>query len=280
MNTPDDTARRALARKALACLDLTRLGPPPAAPGTDPWPGADTPADIDALCRQAVGPAGRGAVAAVCVWPAFVAQARAALPPGIAVAAVANFPDGGLDAERAVSEAQAVLDAGGQEVDLVLPWSALREGQDAAAARLVEQVRRATEGHVLKLILETGELARPELIARAARLGLDTGVDFLKTSTGKTAVGATPEAARVMLEAIAIHPRGGEVGFKASGGVRSLADAATYLALVHEVLGPQAGQPRRFRLGASALLAELEAVLTGPQGAGPARPADGRTAGY
>lgn len=263
----------ALARTALACLDLTRLGPTVSVAGQPP---ADTEADIDALCAQAIGAAGRGPVAAVCVWPRFVAQARAALPRDIRVAAVANFPQGALDDEVALRDAHAILDAGGDEVDLVLPWAALCQGDLAGPARLVARVRRATEGRVLKLILETGELRSPERITQAARLGLDAGVDFLKTSTGKTPVGATPEAARTLLQTLATHARAGEVGFKASGGVRTLADVAIYLTLAREFLGPEAGTPRRFRLGASALLTELEAVLrpsdggAAPQGPGPA----------
>jgi deoxyribose-phosphate aldolase len=86
-------------------------------------------------------------------------------------------------------------------------------------------------------------------------------VDFLKTSTGKTATGATPEAARLMLEAIAAHPRGARVGFKASGGVRTVRDAAVYIDLVREGLGGAALVPARFRIGASSLLDDVEAVL-------------------
>ncbi|OYU92509.1 MAG: deoxyribose-phosphate aldolase, partial [Burkholderiales bacterium PBB5] len=116
---------------------------------------------------------------------------------------------------------------------------------------------------VLKLIIESGELASAALIAQASQIGLDAGVDFLKTSTGKTPTGATPEAARVMLQAIARHPRGGAVGFKASGGVRSVADAQVYIALVREILGPQALVPQRLRFGASGLLGDIARVLTG-----------------
>lgn len=235
------------ARLALACLDLTSLN------------DGDDAVAIAALCARAQGPA--GPPAAVCVWPRFVAQARAALPAAIRVAAVANFPDGALDLERALADTRAIVAAGGDEVDLALPWRALQAGHDDEAAALVRAVRAACAGRTLKLIVESGELAEPALIARAARLGLDAGVDFLKTSTGKTAVGATPEAARTMLQAIAAHPRGAAVGFKASGGLRTVADAARYIALVREILGPSALTPARLRFGASGLLADIEAVL-------------------
>jgi deoxyribose-phosphate aldolase len=245
MSQPNKTL--ADARTALACLDLTSLN------------DADQAADIDALCLLAVGadPA-RGAVPAVCVWPRFVAQARARLPAGIAVAAVANFPDGSSDTARALRDSVEIVQAGGQEVDVVISYRDL----DAAPA-LLASVRRACAGLRLKVILESGVLQDPALITRACRIALDAGADFLKTSTGKTATSATPEAARLMLQAIASHPRGAQVGFKASGGIRTVADAGVYIALVRELLGESALTAARFRIGASGLLNDIEAVLAG-----------------
>jgi deoxyribose-phosphate aldolase len=251
------------ARIALACLDLTSLN------------DADSAADIETLCAKARGP--HGPVAAVCVWPRFVAQARALLPATIRVAAVANFPDGALDAERAVREARAIVDAGGDEVDLVLPYRAFIAGQRSACASLVADVRRATAGRTLKLIIESGELQDAGLIRAACELGLDEGVDFLKTSTGKTPLSATPDAARVMLEAIATYAqanaRGARVGFKASGGVRRVEDAAVYIGLTRQQLGAAALNPGRLRFGASGLLADIEAVLSAKPGDTNAAPA-------
>ena len=247
MSEPLDPIRAA--RIALACLDLTSLN------------DGDTAADIDTLCAKAQG--GFGPVAAVCVWPRFVAQARALLPPAIRVAAVANFPEGSLDTARAVREARAIVDAGGDEVDLVLPYRAFIAGQAVACAALVAALRAAVPGHTLKLIIESGELKEPGLIRAACELGLAEGVDFLKTSTGKSPVSATPEAATAMLETIAAHPRGAQVGFKASGGVRRVADAAVYIALTREHLGAASLVPTRLRFGASGLLSDIEAVLSG-----------------
>jgi len=237
------------ARTALACLDLTSLN------------DGDDDAAIAALGAKAAGPAGRPA--ALCVWPRFVAAAKASAPAGVRVAAVANFPVGGLDVAAAVADTRAIVDAGADEVDLVLPWRALQAGDAAGARAVVDAVRAACPGRTLKLILESGDLATPALINQASRLGLDAGVDFLKTSTGKTATGATPEAARVMLQAIADHPRGGAVGFKASGGIRKVADAAVYIDLVRQILGADAANPQRLRFGASGLLGDIEAVLAG-----------------
>ena len=253
------------ARTALACLDLTSLN------------DGDDAAAMAALCARAAGPA--GPPAALCVWPRFVAQARAGAPAGVRVAGVANFPRGGTDVAAAVADARAVVAAGGDEVDLVLPWRALLAGDAtgdasgaASAAALVVAVRAACAGRTLKLIIESGDLATPALIHQACQIGLDAGVDFLKTSTGKTATGATPAAARLMLGAIAGHPRGAAVGFKASGGIRTVADAAVYIALVRELLGADAATPQRLRFGASGLLGDIEAVLAG-QGAGHRAPA-------
>jgi deoxyribose-phosphate aldolase len=241
----DITPTQATARIALACLDLTSLN------------DADTPADIEKLCARAQGP--WGPTAAVCVWPRFAALARSLLPPGVAVAAVANFPDGSTDIGRALRDTGQILQAGAQEVDVVMPYRDL-----AAAPALLAAVRRACAGLRLKVILETGELQDPALIDRACRIALDAGADFLKTSTGKTARSAAPEAASLLLGAVAADPAGhGRVGFKAAGGVRTVADAAIYIALTREHLGPAALTPARFRIGASGLLGDIEAVLAG-----------------
>jgi len=234
------------AQIALACLDLTLLN------------DHDTAADVTRLCQRAQ--TRFGPVAAVCVWPHFVAQARAALPAPIAVAAVANFPHGSSDVGAAVQDAQQIVQAGGNEVDLVLPWRALQSGDDAAVLQLLTAVRQACPGARLKVILETGALQTPALIGRACALALQAGADFLKTSTGKTPISATPEAAALMLQAIA-QGHHHHVGFKASGGIRTAQDAMVYEALVAQYLGSQALQPKRFRIGASSLLDDLEALL-------------------
>jgi len=246
----------ASARVALACLDLTSLN------------AQDTEADIAALCARAQGP--YGPVAAVCVWPRLAAFARKQLPPSIAVAAVANFPDGSADVERAVRETSGIVQSGAQELDLVLPYVQLLAGEYSAVSGMLVAVRKASRGLILKVILETGALVGREHILRASRLSLDAGADFLKTSTGKTSISATPEAASVMLGAIAADPKAaGQVGLKPSGGIRTVKDAAVYIALTEELLGGAAITPVRFRLGASSVLTDIEAVLSGQPGAAP-----------
>ncbi|OIP16231.1 MAG: deoxyribose-phosphate aldolase [Comamonadaceae bacterium CG_4_9_14_3_um_filter_60_33] len=253
MTTPLSTqwrnAPQASARLALACLDLTSLNT------------SDTEADIASLCQRAQSPF--SPVAAVCVWPRLAAFARAQLPATIAVAAVANFPHGHANIDAAVLDAEQIVQAGAQEVDVVLPYRSLMAGDERVVSKLLMAVRQACPGLLLKVILETGELQTPALIQRACQLSLDSGADFLKTSTGKTPVSATLEAARLMLGAIAASPSANNrVGFKAAGGIRTVAEAAAYIGLAQELLGAQALTPQRFRIGASSLLNDVEAVLS------------------
>ena len=238
----------AIALRAIPLLDLTSLG------------DDDTPETIERLCGAAEGPG--GPPAAVCVYPEHIGTARRALDArGLArvtVATVTNFPDGGADVERARRETRRAVAAGADEVDVVLPWRAWLAGDESTGRRLLAACRAASAGRILKVILETGELRDAEVIRAASLAALDAGADFIKTSTGKVAVNATPEAARVMLEAIRERGRG---GFKAAGGVRVVADAAAYLALADEILGAGWADPAHFRIGASALLGELRRAL-------------------
>jgi len=236
------------AQRAFSCLDLTSLN------------DDDTEVEIAALCARASGP--WGSVAAVCVWPKWVALARSLLKTQVPVAAVANFPSGNGEAGIVLKEMETIIQGGAQEIDVVLPYRRLIEGDERFVSEFLEKVRVACPGLTLKVILETGELTHPALIARAASVSLDAGADFLKTSTGKTRVGATTAAARTMLEAIKQDVRYADRrGFKASGGIRRMSDAIVYMDLVAEILGPQAVDPSRFRLGASSLLDDVLRIL-------------------
>ncbi|MDR7039817.1 deoxyribose-phosphate aldolase [Methylobacterium sp. BE186] len=241
--TPDEAE---IARRALPLLDLTNL--------------ADicTTSHIEALCRDARA----GGVAAVCVWPQFVGEAARALKATpVRVATVVNFPAGGEDVERAVEDAAEAIADGAHEIDLVLPYRAVLRGDAQAARSLVEAVRDVCHKTCLKVILETGALGEPERITEASHLAIEAGADFLKTSTGKIPVSATPKAAEAMLGAIRARAGGRRVGLKVSGGLRSVADAATYLVLADRVMGPGWAEPATFRLGASSLYGELTAAL-------------------
>lgn len=243
---PDEELRRELAACLLPLLDLTSLN------------DDDTSARIEALCMRARACAIRPA--AVCVHAAHVATARRALADTpVKIASVVNFPDGGSDVARVTREIETVISAGADEIDAVLPWAAFARGEVATARAVVDAARQACGKQVLKLILETGELGTPERIRDAAQLGIDAGVDFLKTSTGKVKVNATPQAAAIMLDVIAAHR--GRCGFKAAGGIRSLDAAVEYLDLARARLGDEWIAPEQFRIGASALFDELAALV-------------------
>ena len=239
----------ATARRLLSCIDLTSLQD-------------DQADDIKALCAAAA--TAHGPVAAVCSWPRHVAAMAAALPDmPPRIAAVVNFPEGDDAPETACNEARAAVADGAHELDLVIPYKAWRAGDRAPASSMVAEVRAAAPGATLKVILETGafgdDLAGISSIAAAT---VEAGADMLKTSTGKSVAGASLPAARALLEVIRGAAR--PVGFKASGGIRSFEQAAQYLALAEEIMGDGWATPVRFRIGASRLLDELLARLSGP----------------
>ncbi|OJA71038.1 deoxyribose-phosphate aldolase [Burkholderia ubonensis] len=234
------------ALKALHLVDLTSLN------------DDDTDARIDALAASADTPV--GTPAALCVYPRFVATARAALAArGLAlrIATVTNFPSGDLPPDAAA--------LGADEIDVVFPYRALLAGDAQIGRELVAQCRAAAAGKCLKVIVESGELREPALIRQASEIAIEAGADFIKTSTGKVPVNATLDAAAIMLDTI--RESGRAVGFKAAGGVRTADEAAAYLMLAEQVFGPGWATPATFRFGASSLLANLLAVLGHAPGA-------------
>lgn len=253
--SPDETV--ALARRLLGLLDLTNLET------------TCGPAEIKALCTRAVDPHGK--VAAVCLWPQFVGEAKRALAEEhVGIATVVNFPAGGEDLERVLDDIGEALQDGADEIDMVLPYKAFLRGETGIASDMIREAKGVIgEDRMLKVILETGAFPDATSIGAASRLAVDAGADFLKTSTGKIAVSATPEAARAMLTVI--REAGRPVGFKASGGIRTLADAALYLGLTEEVMGRGWATAATFRIGASSLHAALVAAIDGATPAAPAK---------
>lgn len=239
---------KAYAKLALSLMDLTSLET------------NDTDEKIQQLCQSAVTDAGH--TAAVCVYPAFIATAANALKQheaSVKIATVTNFPHGNDDVVTAVKETEQAIADGADEVDVVFPYRALMADDEQVGADLVKQCKSACGDKMLKVIIESGELKTPALIKRASEIAIENGADFIKTSTGKVAVNATPEAAEVMLQAIA--DSGKPVGFKAAGGVRSVEDAKVYLQLAEKIMGSAWVSPATFRFGASGLLASLLATL-------------------
>jgi deoxyribose-phosphate aldolase len=239
-----DAAR---ARLAISLVDLTNL---------DDRCTAD---DIDRLCERAVS----AGTAAVCVWPDFVARASAALAgTPVAVATVVNFPSGDERpfAVRVVTE-RALAD-GADDIDVVLPFRAFVDGDVDWCAAMLDEVRAATADRAhMKVIVETGELPDAATMTAAARFAIDHGADFVKTSTGKTPVSATPEAVGALLDAIA--GAGRTVGIKPSGGISTAEAAIAYLDQAAAVMGEDYLAPATFRFGASGVLDALVAAAGG-----------------
>jgi deoxyribose-phosphate aldolase len=237
-----------LAKRALALLDLTDL--------------ADDATEEGArdLCLRAVS--GPVPVAAVCLWPRFVATARKELGDGpVRIATVVNFPGGETPVVPAIEETEAALAAGADEIDLVMPWQAVLAGQTTAAVAMVRNVKMRCGERRLKVILETGEYPDLDAVRTASELAIGAGADFIKTSTGKTAHSASIPAARTMLGVIAMARR--PVGLKPSGGIRTLADAKRYLDLADAMMGEDWATPATFRFGASGLYGALVEVIDG-----------------
>ncbi len=242
------TSDAAIAARALPLIDLTNLD------------DACTTRDVEALSVKAV--MSFGSVAALCVWPRFIATAKRALSnTPVKVATVVNFPQGGTDTLEIVAETQRAIAEGADEIDLVMPYRAYLAGRRGFAETQIVRVRQALPQNViLKIILETGEIADPNAIAAMGEMAIEAGADFLKTSTGKVKTNATPEAARVLLNVIARSRR--PVGLKVAGGIRSIANAILYLTIADEIMGPDwANDPTHFRFGASGLLDALLAAL-------------------
>ncbi|MFC5396536.1 deoxyribose-phosphate aldolase [Bosea vestrisii] len=237
-----------LALRALRLLDLTDLSDQAGETGTLQ------------LCARAV--AAPGPVAAICIWPQFLKLARQTLKASpVRIATVINFPAGNGNCSLIGSDIAEAIADGADEIDLVLPWRAFLAGDAEIAREMVNEARGSCGDKTLKVILETGEYPDQASVRGASQLAIAAGADFIKTSTGKTKTSATPAAARTMLEAIKVSGR--PVGLKPSGGLRTLADAKTYLDLADEIMGPGWATPKTFRFGASGLYGVLADIIAG-----------------
>lgn len=245
------------AKTALSLMDLTTLN------------DNDTDEKVITLCQS--GDTEFGTPAAVCVYPRFVPIARKALKQAgisqVKIATVTNFPHGNDDIEIAVAETKAAIAYGADEVDVVFPYRTLIAGDTETGAELVKRCKAACaeNGVLLKVIIETGELKTDALIRQASEISIKSGADFIKTSTGKVAVNATPESAKIMLEVIRDLGVAGKVGFKAAGGVKTAEEAKIYLDLATNIIGAENVNADNFRFGASSLLTNLLATLNDQQ---------------
>ena len=243
---------------AISMVDLTTLE------------GADTPGKVRSLCAKAIRPdpgdPSVPSVAAVCVYPDLVATAVQALRgSSVAVASVATaFPSGRASLQTKLADVAEALAAGAGEIDMVIDRGAFLAGQYLQAYDEIVATRQAIDDSAnpaahLKVILETSELATLDNVRRASWLSLLAGGDFIKTSTGKLSVSATPPVALVMMEAVRdfAEATGARRGVKLAGGIRTSKEAVRFLVMVNEVAGDEWLEPRLFRFGASSLLNDL-----------------------
>ena len=233
--------------------------------------GSDNADKVEQLCEKALylteqGEGIRG-VAAVCVYPPFVALAKEILlGSGIKVAAVAGaFPSGQLPIHLKVGEVEYAEEQGADEIDIVIPRGTFLEGDYDQVFDEISLMKEASGDAHFKVILETGELGSLTNIKIASFIAIDAGADFIKTSTGKIQPAATPEAAWVMLTCIKEHfeATGKRVGFKAAGGISDPLQAYLYTKLVEKILGKEWLNNSLFRIGASRLVDRLmEKIVT------------------
>lgn len=249
--------------RCLACTDYTTLKE------------TDSPRSVTAFANHALELAATGLppVATICVYPSLVDAVGVALaeaPAGssaenIGITAVCGaFPSGQTYMEVKMLECAMAIENGADEIDVVINVGAMLSGDYDLAESEVAMIREEIEGDAaLKVILETGSLADPELIYRASMLAMEAGADFIKTSTGKTPISATPAAAVVMCRAIKDFERScsRKVGIKVAGGIRTPQDAVLYHTIVAQELGGEWLTPALFRIGASRLVNALAPQL-------------------
>lgn len=239
----------------------------------------DTPASVTKLVNKVndfqLGRPEWPLPASVCVYPNFASVVKDARKCDFNITVVsACFPSSQSFLEVKLKECEMAVEQGADEVDIVLALNAFLAGDYEKASDEIRQVRacidavaarQGREVH-LKVILETGLLRTPEAIATASFLAMEAGADFIKTSTGKVDVNATPAAAYVMCECIAKYyaATGKMIGFKPAGGISTAADALCYYSIVSTVLGKEWLNKKLFRFGvsrvANSLLAAVEQV--------------------
>ena len=238
---------------ALSMIDLTTLE------------GKDSEGKVKQLCYKAshlhYKHPGLPNVAAICVYPTMVPIAKKALEgTGINVASVATaFPSGMADINAKLDEVKSVVDAGADEVDMVISRGKFLSGDYDYVSDEISQVKDACGKAHLKVILETGELVTLDNVQLASDIAMEAGADFIKTSTGKVSPAATPPVVLTMLEAIRDFQikTGKKIGMKPAGGIGTAKQAIQYLVMIKETLGDEWLSPNLFRFGASSLANDI-----------------------
>ena len=247
-------------KRCFGCIDLTSLG------------ATDSRRSIGEFTRKAIELARHfpeaGSVASICVYPVFVETVGlAAGDSKMAITSVSGgFPSSQTYLEVKMLETAMAIENGADEIDIVISIGEMLDGEYDLAGNEIETLRAEIgDDAILKVILESGTLSDPELIHKAATIAMEAGADFIKTSTGKNGIAATPEAAVAMCLAIRqfAEKTGRKVGFKAAGGISTAESAALYYSIVEEILGEEWLTPERFRIGASSLANNLLSEIEG-----------------
>ena len=247
-------------KRCFGCIDLTSLG------------ATDSRRSIGEFTRKAIELPRHfpeaGSVASICVYPVFVETVGlAAGDSKMAITSVSGgFPSSQTYLEVKMLETAMAIENGADEIDIVISIGEMLDGEYDLAGNEIETLRAEIgDDAILKVILESGTLSDPELIHKAATIAMEAGADFIKTSTGKNGIAATPEAAVAMCLAIRqfVEKTGRKVGFKAAGGISTAESAALYYSIVEEILGEEWLTPERFRIGASSLANNLLSEIEG-----------------
>lgn len=208
-------------------------------------------------------------VAAVCTYPCFAEVVNDTLEvDGVEITCVSgSFPSSQALIEVKVAETALALKDGATEIDIVMPVGKFLSGNYAELCEEIAELKQVCGEHAMKVILETGDLKTAANIKKAAILSMYAGADYIKTSTGKEKISATPEAAYVMCQAIKEYyeKTGIQIGFKPAGGINTVMDAIIYYTTVKEVLGEKWLTNKWFRLGTSRLANMLLSEMTGEE---------------
>lgn len=206
-------------------------------------------------------------IAALCIYPRFVSVVKEKLTAkNVKIAAVAGgFPSSQTFRSIKVAESKMAVDAGADEIDIVIPVGAFLGNDFASVADEIREIKETIGEKQLKVIVESGILKEHQQIFQASMIAMDAGADFIKTSTGKTNVSATPDAAFVMCRAISVFysETGIKVGFKPAGGIVTSGDAAIYFNIVKNSLGDDWLNSELFRIGASRLANNILSDILG-----------------
>ena len=240
MTNPNNQAQL---QSIVNCIDLTSLT------------GHETIEDILSLCCMARTPLGD--CAAICVYPQWISHARTALEhSNVRIATVCNFPHGRDSLENTLQSIQQAINLGADEIDVVLPYHLIQNQQSDLCRNFLHAVRDTALDKTLKVIIESGELTIDQ-VRIATEYVIESRADFVKTSTGKTSTGATPDAVAQILRCLQHHSR---IGIKLSGGISTFEQATAYLQQIKTAMGETWATPNHCRFGASRLLEHILSV--------------------